>query len=113
MSSDKKDIFDFLTSLERISTKINIEIKFLKKKLKISEYEPKLRNSSYNLLDNILMPLFEEKEFITLEDIIKKSGKKKNTILCYLSELVKHKLILKEKNLKGDKRTKLYKKVLV
>jgi len=78
----------------------------------ISEYEPKPRKCSYSLLERILMPLFEEKEVITLEDIIKKSGKKKNTVLCYLSELTKHKLILKEKNLKDDKRTKLYKKVL-
>ncbi len=112
MVSDKKDLFDFITSLEKISVKINDEIKLLKKKLKFIEYAPKPRKCSHNLLENILNPLFEEKEVISLEDIIKKSGKKKTTLLCYLSELVKHELIIKTKNLKGDKRTRLYKKTL-
>ena len=110
MDSDKNEIFEFLTALERISTKINDEISFLKKKLDISDYEPKLRNCSRSLLENILIPLFEKKEMITVDEIINKSGKKKTTILCYLSELDKYGRISKCKNFKGDKRTNIYKK---
>ena len=112
MHSDKNEFFEFLTTLERISNKINDEISILKKKLKISDYEPKLRKCSYNLLENILMPLFDEKETVTLDEIIKKSGKKKTTVLCYLSELYKYRRISKAKNIDGDKRTKIYKKEL-
>ncbi len=110
MYSDKKEFYYFLITLERISTKINIEITNLKKKLKISEYKPEIRNCSYNLYNKILIPLFNEKASISLQEIIEKSDKKKPTILCYLSELYKNGYILKIKNQYGDKRTKLYKK---
>lgn len=111
MSSDKNEIYELLSALERISNKIDIEINKLKKKLDIPDLKPKIRSCSYKLFEYILEPLFNEKETITLQEIIKKSGKKKATILCYLNELWKYGFIFKFRNLKGDKRTKLYKRI--
>ena len=111
MSSDKNEIYELLTALERISNKIDIEVNKLKKKLKIPDIKPKIRACSYELFENVLKPIFMEKEIVSLQEIIKKSGKKKTTLLCYLSELFNYGFIYKIRNLRGDKRTKLYKEV--
>ena len=110
MYTDKKEVYAFFITLERISNKINAEINNLKKKLKVSEYQPEIRTCSNRFFEDVLRPLFNEKGFISLEDIIAKSVLKKNTILCYLGELDKYGYIEKSKNELGDKRTKLYRK---
>ena len=110
MYSDKKEVYAFFITLERISNKINTEINNLKKKLKVSEIKPEIRNCSNRFFEDVLKPLFNEKGTISLEDIIAKSIRKKSTLLCYLGELDKYGYIIKTKNELGDRRTKLYRK---
>lgn len=111
MYSDKKEVYAFFITLERISNKINTEINYLKNKLKDSGYSPEIRNCSNKFFEDVLKPLFNEKGTISLEEIIDKSDKKKkSTLLCYLSELNKYGYIEKTKNHSGDRRTKLYKR---
>jgi len=110
MYSDKKEVYAFFITLERISNKINTEINNLKKKLKVSEYRPEIRNCSNRFFEDVLKPLFNEKGTISLKDIIDKSDREKSTLLNYLSELNKYGYIKKTKNHLGDKRTRLYEK---
>ena len=107
MYSDKKEVYAFFITLERISNKINTEINNLKKKLK---YEPEIRNCSNRFFEEILKLLFNKNGTISLDDIIDKSDRKKTTLLSYLSELNKYGYIVRKRNHLGDKRTKLYEK---
>ena len=110
MYSDKKEVYAFFITLERISNKINTEINNLKKELKVPEIKPEIRNCSNRFFEDVLKPLFNEKGTISLKDIIDKSDREKSTLLNYLSELNKYGYIKKTKNHLGDKRTRLYEK---
>lgn len=111
MDTDKKEYYEILYMLDRISDRFNKELNKIKIKLKLDEVRPELRKCSYSFYYDILVPLFEEKEKITLSDIRTKTQMKKSTIQNYLSELWKNKYINKIRNEREDKRTKLYKKI--
>ena len=110
---DEKGIFEVIRSLERISNKINLEIKILKKKLKISDLDIGLKNYHLNFFHNVLEPLFKEKKYVSISDIkyqCEITGKiniNESTIHCYLSNLNKNNYIeiIQEEN---DKRKHLY-----
>jgi len=109
MSTDINILFELLTTLERISNKINDEVNQLKKKLDFSNIERELRKSTHTFYLNTLLPLFKSKEQISIYEILEVTERKKNTVLNYLSELCKQGYLKKDKNQFGDKRTKLYK----
>lgn len=108
MSTDINILFELLTTLERISNKINDEVNQLKKKLDFSNIERELRKSTYTFYLNILLPLFKSKEQLSLPEILKITVNKKTTVLNYLSELCKQGYLKRDQNKFGDKRTKLY-----
>lgn len=112
MDTDKKDYYEILYMLDRISNHFIKELDKIKLKLKLVEVRPELRKCSRKFYYDILVPLFEEKEKISLLDIKKKTQIKKTTIQSYLSELWNNKYINKIRNEKEDKRTKLYEKMV-
>ena len=111
MSNDKNELYEIIIMLDRISNKFVNEINNLKIKLKVSELKPEIRTCSKKFYEKILVPLFREKENISLLDIFEKTKIKKCTIQTYLGELYKYRFINRIKNEEGDKRTKLYEKV--
>ncbi|KKM19524.1 hypothetical protein LCGC14_1654790 [marine sediment metagenome] len=112
MDADKNSSYEILYMLDRISEKFTKEIENLKKKLKLYENKPELRQCSLKFYKETLAPLFEQKEFISLSDISKNTTKKRNIIQNYISELSKYKFVNKIKNEEGDKRTKLLEKMI-
>ena len=108
MSSDKKELFEILRTLDSISKKINDEITFLKIKLNYSIEDLSIKKYVLNFYENVLEPLFDELNGITLEDIQNKTDKKPNTIKNYLSDLNRYGYISKTKNNEIDKRTRIY-----
>ncbi len=110
MDTDKKEIYEVLYILERISINFINEINKLKEKLHLHEVKPELRKCTYKFYNKILDPLFEKKEKISLNEIINVAHIKKGTIQIYLGELWKYNYINKIKNEKEDRRTKLYEK---
>jgi len=111
MDTDKNKTYEILFMLNRISEKFTNEIKNLKKKLKVYEAKPELRQCSLKFYEETLIPLFERNKSISLPDISKNTKKKRNTILNYLSELSRCNYVNKIKNEKGDRRTKLFQKM--
>lgn len=108
MSSDKKELFEILRSLDFISKQINSEIAFLKRRLNYSIEDLSMNKYVIDFYSQVLEPLFDELNEITLQDILKKTNKKPNTINLYLSKLDRYGYICKRKNNKGDKRTRIY-----
>ena len=111
MNTDKNESYEILYMLDRISDEFFKEINKLKKKLKLYEIKPEIRKCSQKFYEEILVPLFEEKNKISLLDITEKTNKRKSTILNYLSELWRYKYIKRSKNEEGDSRTRLYEKM--
>ena len=111
MNTDKNLSFEILYALDRISEEFLKEIVRLKKKLKFDEFKPEIRKCSQRFFEETLTPLFEAKEKITIYEIMEKTDKKKCTIQNYIGELCRNEYIKKSKNLKADKRTKLYEKM--
>ena len=108
MSSDKKELFEILRSLDFISKQINSEIAFLKRRLNYSIEDLSMNKYVLDFYTQVLEPLFDESNGITLDDIKNKTEKKPNTIRNYLSELNRYGYISKSKNNEVDKRTRLY-----
>ncbi len=111
MNTDKNESYEILYTLDRISEEFQKEINKLKKKLKLYEFKPEIRECSHRFFEETLIPLFEVQEKISIYEIMEETDKKKSTIQNYISELWKNKYIRKNKNLKGDKRTKIYEKM--
>ncbi len=108
MSSDKKELFEILRTLDFISKNINSEIALLKRKLNYSIEDLSIKKYVLNFYNQVLEPLFDELNGVTLDDIQNKTDKKPNTIKNYLSKLTRYGYISKTKNNEDDKRTRIY-----
>jgi len=112
VNADKNEFYEILHMLDKISDIFISEVNNLKKKLKFYELKPELRSCTLKFYEETLVPLFKEKSVISLLDIINRTKRKKCTIQTYLSELYRYKFINRIRNDQGDKRTKLFEKMI-
>ena len=95
MDADKNVSYEILYTLDRISEEFLKEINKLKKKLKLYEFKPEIRECSQRFFEETLTPLFEAKEKLTIYEIMEETDKKKSTIQNYIGELWRNKYIKK------------------
>jgi len=110
MNPDKKVLFEIVSLLDKISFKLNSELSTLKSKINYSVFRPQLKNYHINFLQNILIPLSNQKLTFSILDIKLMCKKIKPlseaTIRCYLSVLKRNNHVSIRKN--QDKRGHLY-----
>ncbi len=114
MVIDKKNLFEIIRVMEKVSQKFEKEITYLKKKVNYSDLTIGIEDCYKKFYERALKPIFMKKIEITKEEIekfveLRNLKYAKNTITCYLSNLSKNN-ILRMKPDQNDRRKKLYMK---